>query len=46
MPLARKTQKKKNHTKRLKFKECNICPDILHADANMDASSIALALLH
>ena len=36
--------------KRLKFQDFNICPNILHvdaeADANADAGGIAIALLH
>ena len=36
------------NTKRLKFHDFNICPNILHADAdvNADAGGIAIALLH
>ena len=31
---------------RLKFQDFNICPTILHADADMDTEGIAIALLH
>ena len=34
------------NTERLKFKDLNICPIILHADADVDAGGIAIALLH
>ena len=35
-------------TERLKFQDFNICPNILHvdADADADAGGIAIALLH
>ena len=39
-----KMQEKK--TERLKFKDFNICPNILHADADADTDGIAKALLH
>ena len=31
---------------RLKFHDFNICPNILHADADADAGGIAIALLN
>ena len=31
---------------RLKFHDFNICPNILHVDADADADGIAIALLH
>ena len=31
--------------KRLKFHDFNICPNILHVDADADAGGIAIALL-
>ena len=31
---------------RLNFHDFNICPNILHVDADMDAGGIAIALLH
>ena len=36
------------NTERLKFQDFNICPNILHvdADADADAGGIAIALLH
>ena len=36
------------NTEILKFQDFNICPNILHveADADADAGSIAIALLH
>ena len=38
--------KMKEKTERLKFQDFNICPNILHADADADAGGIAIALLH
>ena len=34
------------NTERLKFQDFNICPNILHADADADVGGIAIALLH
>ena len=36
------------NTERLKFQDFNICPNILHADADADTDTggIAIALLH
>ena len=38
----------RKNTERLKFQDFNICPNILHAeaDADADAGGIAIALLH
>ena len=38
----------RENTVRLKFQDFNICPNILHvdADADADAGGIAIALLH
>ena len=38
----------RKNTDRLKFQDFNICPNILHVDANADAEAggIAIALLH
>ena len=33
-------------SEKLKFQDFNICPNILHADADTDAGGIAIALLH
>ena len=34
------------NTERLKFQDFNICPNILHVDADADARGIAIAHLH
>ena len=36
----------RKNTERLKFQDFNICPNILHVDADTDADGIAIALLH
>ena len=46
-----KKKKKKKTTEKLKFHDFNICPNILHANADADADAcplwgIAIALLH
>ena len=50
--MISKVKMQEKNTERLKFHDFNICPDILHADADAytdvdaDADGRAIALLH
>ena len=46
--MISKAKKQQKNTKRLKFQDFNICPNILYVDADADAGAggVAIALLH
>ena len=48
--MINKVKMQEKNTERLKFHDFNICPNILHVDADTDADAdargIAIALLH